>query len=670
MLTAALSALDGRAARRALAALALVLGAFVGGVPVAARQAPHSTALASPLPGEVRVPPSGAAVETALPSRLDPADVEAFVDGYLASYMAENEIVGGVVSIVENGRVVLAKGYGDADRERHREVDPQRTLFRVGSVSKLFVWTAVMQLVDRGRLDLDTDVNRYLDGVTLPETFPEPVTLAHLMTHTAGFEDRVIGLFARDPAAVRPLQTVLADRMPARVRAPGALASYSNHGAALAMLIVEQVSKTAWIDFLETQILEPLEMRRTTFRQPVPDALLDDLATGYRQDDHEPKAESFEYIPLAPAGAASATASDMARFMIALLDLGRLGESRILSETSARRMRQTLHRHEPGLTGMAYGFIEGDRNGQRVLGHGGSTLWFNTQLELYPDSGLGVFASFNTQGADPQRLAQAFADHVFPAAEWSPLLPPPDWTERARRFAGSYRSLRYSHHDLTKLAALTSQLEVSDDGAGALRLSSRPGRRWIQIEPLLFRDAEGTATIGFRERGGRITHLFMGEVPVFAFERVPWYESRGLHLALLGAELALFLATVVLWPAGALLRFCYRAPPAKPEGRLPWLARAVLWLGSLVFLVYFAGLVWLRGDLLGVVFGLSAKLRQVLLLPLLGAAMAVAAFLCAIWIWRAGRGGKPARLGYALVTVALMIALWQLAVWRLLGTQG
>ena len=353
---------------------------------------------------------------------LDPAGVEAFVDGFMTAYLEEAGAVGGVVAIVENGHIVLAKGYGEDDRARNREVEARRTLFRVGSVSKLFVWTAVMQLVERGKVDLDADVNRYLEGVEVPATFKEPVTLAHLMTHTAGFEDHVLGLFAHDANAVRPLRELLAAELPGRVRAPGAVAAYSNHGAALAMLVVEQVSGMPWTEYVETQILGPLGMKRTTFRQPVPEALRDDVSIGYRNPGGEPEAADFEYVPLAPAGAMSSTATDMARFMLAHLGSGQLGDARILSQAAARRMHRTLHRHDPAVPGMAHGFIESDRNGRRVIGHGGDTLWFHTALELYPEQGIGIFASFNTAGAEPQKLTKAFADRYFAPAEWTPQL--------------------------------------------------------------------------------------------------------------------------------------------------------------------------------------------------------------------------------------------------------
>jgi CubicO group peptidase (beta-lactamase class C family) len=467
---------------------------------------------------------------------------------------------------------------------------------------------------------------------------------------------------------VRPLRELLAAELPARVRPPGVVASYSNHGAALAMLVVEQVSGMPWEKYVQARILAPLGMKRTSFDQPPAAGLREDVSVGYRREGTEAKAERFEYVPLAPAGAMSATAIDIARFMQAHLDLGRLGEARILSEAAARRMQQTLHRDDPGVAGMAHGFIESDRNGRRVIGHGGDTLWFHSELELYPEQGLGIFASFNTAGAEPQKLTKAFADRYFPAASWTPQLAPGAWKEQARRFVGTYRSVRYSHHDLTKLSALLNVIAVSDAGAGALRLSNARDQRFIQIAPLLFRDADGTGTIAFREaRRGGVTHLFVGDVPVFAFERVPWYESPRLHLAIAGLAILLFLLTVVGTPAGALLRRRWRAPSPKPQARLPLVAQAALWIGALVFLVFYAGLGLYLRDPLRIVFGIDAMLRRLLVLPIVGALVAGIAVLSALWIWGKGRGRGAARLAYTIVTIAFLVVLWQLAVWHLIG---
>src|SRR5262249_33670254 len=186
-----------------------------------------------------------------------------------------------------------------------RRVDPERTMFRIGSISKLFTWTAVMQQVEEGKLDLDADVNKYLKDVAIPATFDQPITLKHLMTHTPGFDDYVIGLFAHTADGVRPLAALLREQMPKRVRPPGVIASYSNHGTALAGLAVVGVAGMPWEDYVEQRIVQPLSMAHTLVRQPAADKLPDDLSKGYKWEDGRFQVKDFEYVPLAPAGCIS-----------------------------------------------------------------------------------------------------------------------------------------------------------------------------------------------------------------------------------------------------------------------------------------------------------------------------------------------------------------------------
>ena len=115
--------------------------------------------------------------------------MEAFLDKLLGREMEKHHIAGAAVSVVKDGKLFFAKGYGYADLENGIPVDPEQTIFRIGSVAKLFTWTAVMQLVEQGKLDLDADINTYLD-FRIPDTYPQPITLKHLLTHTSGFEDR------------------------------------------------------------------------------------------------------------------------------------------------------------------------------------------------------------------------------------------------------------------------------------------------------------------------------------------------------------------------------------------------------------------------------------------------------------------------------------------------
>ena len=223
----------------------------------------------------------------------DPAALEAFLDGVISTQLKQYHIAGATVAVVKDGALLLAKGYGFADLEEGPvAVDPGRTLFRPGSVYKLITWTAVMQLVEKGQLDLDTDINCYLD-FSIPARLlnqggnepPRPITLADLMAHTAGFEEVALGVFVRSAKEVLPLGEYLKEFLPERVYPPGELGAYSNYGAALAGDIVERVSGMPFAGYVEKNIFAPLGMEHSTFRQPLPAALAGQMARGYNYVD-------------------------------------------------------------------------------------------------------------------------------------------------------------------------------------------------------------------------------------------------------------------------------------------------------------------------------------------------------------------------------------------------
>src|SRR6266516_7145739 len=244
----------------------------------------------------------------------DPRELETFLNGVLSVQLADNHIPKTTVSVVKDGRLFFAKGYGDADRQHGKLVSANTTLFRIGSVSKLFTWTAVMQLAEQGKVNLHADVSTYLKTFHIPATYPQPITLAHLLTHTAGFEDRGTCSVARTPRDQEPLGQWLAAHIPARVRPPGELTASSNYGAALAGYIVEQVSGIPFEQYVEQHLFQPLGMRSSTFRQPVSGSLAAALSQGYTYINGEYRPEPFEAVQVAPAGSMSATATDLANF--------------------------------------------------------------------------------------------------------------------------------------------------------------------------------------------------------------------------------------------------------------------------------------------------------------------------------------------------------------------
>lgn len=600
------------------------------------------------------------------------AEQEAFFDGILLTQLESEHVAGATVAVVADGEIVFAKGYGFADYDERKPVDPETSMFRIGSVSKLLTWTAVMQLVEQGKLDLDADINEYLEGtqVKIPETFAEPITLKHLLTHSPGFEDLVIGLFGKTAADLSPLEELLSEQVPRRVRKPGEVASYSNHGTALAGLIVERVSGVPWAEYIEQKILEPLGMANTLVRQPAADDLPEAMSKGYKYKGGRFEEEDFEYVPAAPAGSASSSAVDMARFMLAHLQNGRYASQRILEESTARQMRERLFEHDSRLDAMCYGFWETNHNGQRILHHGGDTILFHSLLAFIPEAGVGFFISYNTDtGTGRDALLKAYLDRFFPLAEKPRIDPPVGFEERADRYTGTYKMIRHDYSSLAKLQALVAVLEVTADEDDTLVVSGMlgsSGSHYAEVDDLLFQKVDGQAQLAFREdESGRITHLFLGDLPAIALQRVAWYESPKLHLPLLAGCALIFLSAALGWPF-VLLVTRGRLIAGNPSSFMSLLSTWLAWIGCIVYLVFLGGIGFMVSDPNQIVYGLSPELEMLLLLPQVCVGIAALVFLCAMLSWGKRYWRFSGRVHYLLVALAGVGFAWFLYCWNLL----
>ena len=372
--------------------------------------------------GEAAPPAPGAAVRP-----LEGRDLEAWLDGMVPYALKSGDLAGAVVVVVKDGQVVAQKGYGYADLAKKTPMDPERTMMRIGSTSKTFTWTAVMQLVQQGKLDLDKDVGAYLD-FKIPRKFNNPITLRDLMNHRPGFEEGLKSLLATDNKHYITTEKYLKGHLRPQLFEPGAVPAYSNYGAALAGYIVERVSGEKFDDYVEHHIFQPLGMTHTTFRQPLPAAFKDAIAQGY-MSAAAGQPYPFELVTTAPAGSVSATASDMARYMNAHLNGGSFGGYQMLApQTEALLQTPTAPPPVPGFATMAHGFFHFTQNGRTVVGHGGDTIVFHTEMNLLPQEKTGIFFSFNSRGARSgvylarKALFDGFMDRYFPAPP-EPALP-------------------------------------------------------------------------------------------------------------------------------------------------------------------------------------------------------------------------------------------------------
>ncbi|HEU4517583.1 MAG TPA: serine hydrolase domain-containing protein, partial [Steroidobacteraceae bacterium] len=472
---------------------------------------------ATPKAAEAPVAPEAA---TAAPVPANPQltreDLEAWLDGFLPFALARGDIAGGVVVVVKDGQVLLQKGYGYADVEKKKRVDAEATLFRPGSVSKLFTWTAVMQLVERGKLDLDADVNQYLDFKIPPGPEGEPVTLRNLLTHTGGFEEALKELISEDPARIATLEATVKTWVPGRIFKAGTTPAYSNYGTGLAGYIVSRASGLSFDDYLDQNIFRPLGMSRSSFRQPLPEALAAGVAQGYEVASG--KAQGYELINLAPAGSLAATGADMARFMIAHLQKGALGDARILSEATAEQMHGTPLTLLPRVHRMMLGFYEQNYNGRRIIGHGGDTQWFHSNLHLFLDDGVGLFVSMNSGGKEGasgdirNALFEQFTDRYLPGPTLDGAVDANTAAEHARMISGVYDISRRMDSSFFKLMSLAGPTKVTTNEDGTISVSlatnlSGVPIKWREVEPFVWRDVDGEALLGAQVDNGRVVRF-------------------------------------------------------------------------------------------------------------------------------------------------------------------
>jgi CubicO group peptidase (beta-lactamase class C family) len=522
------------------------------------------------------LPPQGPATETAAPQApnsatapLTSADVEAWLDGYVPYALQTADIAGAVVVVVKDGQVLVQKGFGYSDVAARKPVDPNLTLFRPGSVSKLFTWTAVMQLVEQGKLDLDADVNTYLD-FKIPDAHGTPVTLRNIMTHTAGFEEQLKELMGVEGEINPTLGEHLRDWVPTRIFAPGKTPAYSNYATALAGYIVERTAGVPFDDYLDEHIFKPLGMENATFRQPLPERLKSQMSRGYERGSQP--AQPFEIVGVAPAGSLSASGADMARFMIAHLQKGAFGSGRILQESTAEQMHTTALTLLPRVHRMLLGFYEQNYNGRRIIGHGGDTNWFHSDLCLFIDDGVGLFISMNSAGKDGatsdirSTLLEKFADRYFPG-------PAPDGSvdekiaaEHARMIAGTYENSRRADSSFFSLLGLAGPIKVvaNEDHTISVPMATNLAGvpiKWREIEPFVWRDVDGERLLAAQVKDGEVVRFsFDGLSPFMVFDRPSAAKSPTLLLPAASIAAIALLLTVLAWPISALVRRYYGVP--------------------------------------------------------------------------------------------------------------
>ncbi|MFN3524343.1 MAG: serine hydrolase domain-containing protein, partial [Phenylobacterium sp.] len=654
-----------------------------------ATAAPAAAPGATPVVPGLPTTPTGARLGRA--EALPPAELEAFVDGVVKNAMARDHIAGVTVSVVQDGQIVLKKGYGFASLAPERRVDPDRTLFRIGSISKTFTWIALMKEVEAGRIRIDAPVNLYLPErlQIRDQGFRTPVRVINLMDHSAGFEDRALGhLFERRFERVRPTADYLRQERPRRVHQPGAVASYSNYSVALAGQALSYVSGKPFERLIEDEILRPLGLNRTTFREPHPPksglpapmapALAEDLSDAYHWTPGGFAERDFEYIgQVAPAGSASSTAADMARYMLLLLGEGSLDGVTIYGPKAAQAFRTPIRRTPEGVNGWRHGFIAYDLpGGLKGYGHAGATLSFMSNMVVVPALRTGVFVSTNTDtgGRLAETLPAQVVQEFYAAPQVFPRPGSPALKERASTFKGYYLGTRRAYGGLEKFVGLLlAGASVQVNGDGRLVVATSQGvEAFAPVgDPAQgqFVAARGGERLAFRISDGRATGFLTG-MNAQAFERAGFW-MRPQVLATL-AILSGIAAAATL--AGVVLRNRREHRETSVQGRASVIqnTQAALWLTALVLFAVWAAK---ASDVAKIMYGWpGGELVIASACALVAAVLTLLTLVLLPAVWRGGRrvdSWSPLRKLAFTLTVAVYSAFsLVLALWGVLAPWG
>ncbi len=595
---------------------------------------------------------------------LDAAAVETFLDGYLPGEMAARHIPGLAITVVDGGTPIVTKGYGVMDVTTQRAVDAQTTLFDVQSVAKLFVSMAVLIATEHGLVRLDRDINPYLKDFKIPDTYAAPITLASLLTHTSGLEDRGIGISAPTPKQVQPLGPYLARSLTARVAPPFTNLLYSDQGMTLAAYTVQSATGVPFDVYARDTIFAPLGMDHTFYRE-VPSAWREHRASAYSFEHGQLARIPHEYYNIWPASSLWTTAVDMSRFIAAQLRGGELDGVRIASAATIQRQHTKQFSYDPQMPGVCFDFFERFRAGRRLLTHSGGGSGFVSELALLPAERIGYFFTYNGyDGSLIDALSDAFLARFFPVARPPAVATIQLEVNQLAPYAGWYWSTRYDHRTIGKLTSLVDgYVEVTPSQDGLLV----GDRSYAPVTPTLFVNQDGDTPeyVAFRhDDRGRVTVLLSAaaEAP---YQRVSWLYSQPVQFAIVAAALLTY-AVVLGCLATAIVRRGWR----ELFGNFSRPFFGVLAAGNLLCLV--ALLVQLAesstpSGAVAFEFGIGAGLRALFGTMSLIAALNLASPVVLAFAWSSEPRQRPWLL-LATLTSAITIAyVWFLYEWRIIG---
>ena len=602
---------------------------------------------------------------------IDLNEAEKFTDEFFAKNMDKYHVPGAAIAFVKDGEVAFMKGYGYADAENKKSVDPEKTVFGIASVSKLLTATAVMQQYEEGNIDLDKDVNEYLKSFKIEETFKKPITMKSLLTHTSGFNQSSIGIGNRNPLQIKKLEDYLKTAMPQRVYETNRFFSYSNQGMSLAGHLVELTSGKSFENYMDERIFSTLNMENSSFKQPITEnmALNKAVSYGYWTQKQSLFRTKDMYYQILPAGGCYTTVSDMSKFIIANLNEGEYKGTQLLKKTTMEEMHKQQFTHNAKMPGQAYGFWESFENNQRGLFHTGTSDGYASLLYIMPKKNIGFIICYNL-ATDKLRseFLKSFLDKFYPVASSKIVSASKNYKESIKQYEGLYWNVEKPKYTLDKLEVLMSDGLVRAKGNkdGGLKLTGYYGEDmgdYIEIEPQVFKRVNGEEIITFNRDKNQKNSSYL-YIKNNAFFKVQWYENPVLSIIFALFSLIVIIASPFIW-----IHYYIRKKTKDRESSYLEKYTAYSGLFTSVLIMVFCTATAVVTSKLGkyaFMFGVPLSLKVILIIPVLLLIIAVYLSVISILAWKNCYWTYFNRCFLTLYTLAVIMFLVSLKYWNMI----
>ncbi|MCB2306430.1 beta-lactamase family protein [Clostridium estertheticum] len=602
-------------------------------------------------------------------------DLQRFTDGFFKKNMKKYSIPGAAISIVKDGKEVLKKGYGYSNIEGRISVDPDKTVFPAASVSKTFTATAIMQLYEEGKIDLNKNIDNYIKPYKVINPYKEPVTCGNLLTHSSGVDEASeLNGTTIDEKSIQSQEYYMDTHIPKVVREPNTVSRYSSEGYNILGYIVEKVSGITYEEYVKKNILEPLKMDNSLVRLKN-----NNTAKGYGYGgiggDYNESPLAYQYT--SGSSGINATVKDMENFMIAHLNNGEFQGKKILNEKTSTIMKDKQFSNDGILPGIGYGFIRSNRNGQEILKHEGALpSGSTTTLFLMPKEGLGIYIATNSANPLPFNFEEEFLNKFYPTTNNKSNEIKKNPSKDFSKYEGTYRSYDgIAKSNIMKIGFLfdpSMDMRIIDNKDGTLTLNEYTSAKeeinttLVEKEDGEFVRADGRGDFAFKiNDNGKVIYAF-NDVSELSFEKISFFDEVNFNIAIFVIAMVIFIINII----GIIVLFIKRKVKRTGDKscRSIKLIRGVNLVVGLIDIVGIVGAIIIEMVMISNNnFTFAWLLYTFLGFLIVGAVLSICGLIILIYNWVKKIGGKSEKRYFTFLTIVNFIFIWFIYYFNFLG---